>query len=112
MGYETASPADVESILSDEQGGLWFLKDALDTEHLGFSVLELESGANGMEHDHADDGQEEIYYVIDGEATVELADETVTLSANEALRLDAEETRQIHNRSDVRAKLVLVGAPR
>jgi mannose-6-phosphate isomerase-like protein (cupin superfamily) len=112
MGYETASPADVESIMAEEDGGMWFLKDALDTERLGFTVLELEPGREGMEHDHTDDGQEEIYYVIDGKVTVELGEETVTLSANEAVRIDPDEARQVHNSGDERAELVLVGAPR
>ncbi|EMA43105.1 cupin domain-containing protein [Halococcus saccharolyticus] len=112
MGYETAAPTDVDSVVPDEYGGMWFLKDALDTEQLGFTVLELEPDGKGKEHDHETDGQEEIYYVVEGEVDVDLADETVTLSTDDALRLDPEETRQIHNHGDKRAKLVLAGAPR
>ncbi|WP_121742039.1 cupin domain-containing protein [Natronorubrum halophilum] len=113
MGYDTASKTDPESVIDEEWGGMWFLKDELDSDHVGISVLELEPGGKGMEHDEADRGQEEIYYVVSGTAEVGLTDrdETVSLEEDDLIRLDPEETRQIHNRSDERIKLVLVGAP-
>ncbi|WP_226479051.1 cupin domain-containing protein [Natrinema amylolyticum] len=113
MGYDTVAKTDPDSVIDEEWGGMWFLKDELGTEELGISVLELEPEGKGMEHDESDSGQEEVYYVVEGTIDVELADadETVTLETDEAIRLDAEETRQIHNRGDERAKLVLVGAP-
>lgn len=113
MGYDTASKTDPESVIDDESDDMWFLKDELDSDHVGISVLELEPDGEGMEHDEADRGQEEIYYVVSGTAEVELTDrdETVTLEEDDAIRIDPEETRQIFNRSDERVKLVLVGAP-
>jgi uncharacterized cupin superfamily protein len=111
MGYQTASTDDVESVIDEEYGGMWFLKDALGTEEVGLTVLELEPGAKGKEHDHGGDGQEEIYCVVDGEIDVDIEDETVTLGEGDAVRIDAGETRQIHNRGEDRARLVLAGAP-
>lgn len=115
MSYDTASKTDVESVVPEEWGGMWFLKEALETDHIGFSVLELEPGGKGKEHDETGTGQEEIYYVVEGEIEVELrrddGDETVSLEAEEAIRLDPDERRQIFNRGDERATMVLVGAP-
>jgi uncharacterized cupin superfamily protein len=111
MGYDTAAKTDVESVVPEEYGGMWFLKEALDTHQLGITVLELEPGGKGKEHDHAEDGQEEVYYVVEGEVDVDLPDERVTLGPDEAIRLDAAQTRQLVNRGDERVKLVLVGAP-
>ncbi|ELY63990.1 cupin domain-containing protein [Natrinema versiforme] len=113
MGYDTAAKTDPESVIDEEWGGMWFLKEDLDTAELGISVLELEPDGKGMEHDEADSGQEEVYYVVEGPVEVALADadETVELETDDVIRLDSEETRQIHNRGDERAKLVLVGAP-
>lgn len=111
MGYQTASTDDVESVIDEEYGGMWFLKDALGTEEVGLTVLDLEPGAKGKTHDHSGDGQEEVYCVVEGEVDVDFDDETVTLSDGDAVRIDAEERRQLHNRSDRRAKLVLAGAP-
>ncbi|RKD88085.1 cupin domain-containing protein [Halopiger aswanensis] len=113
MGYNTATKTDPESVVPEEAGGMWFLKEELDSDHVGFSILELEPGADGMEHDETESGQEEIYYVVSGTVEVALtdADETVSLEADELIRIDPEESRQISNTGDERAKLVLVGAP-
>ncbi|WP_246998055.1 cupin domain-containing protein [Halosolutus gelatinilyticus] len=113
MGYDTATKTDVDSVAPEEWGGLWFLKGALGADRLGLSVLELEPGRKGKEHDETKTGQEEIYYVVEGAVEVDLTDrsETIALEADEVIRLDPDESRQIHNRGDERAKLVLVGAP-
>ncbi|MDS0478021.1 cupin domain-containing protein [Natrinema sp. 1APR25-10V2] len=113
MGYDTAAKTDVDSVVPEEWGGMWFLKEELETDDLGISVLELEPGGKGKEHDETNTGQEEVYYVVAGTVEVEFedADETVRLETDEAIRLDAGETRQIFNRGDERAKLLLVGAP-
>ncbi len=113
MGYDTASKTDPESVVPEEFGGMWFLKEELESDHVGFSILELEPGGKGKEHDETHTDQEEIYYVVEGTAEIELTDrdETVTLAADEMIRLDSEESRQIFNRGDERVKLVLVGAP-
>ncbi|MXV63625.1 cupin domain-containing protein [Natronorubrum sp. JWXQ-INN-674] len=113
MGYNTAAKTDPESVIDEEWGGMWFLKETLESDHVGFSILELEPDGKGMEHDESDSGQEEIYYVAVGTAEIELpdADETVTLEEDELIRIDPGESRQICNRSDERVKLVLVGAP-
>lgn len=111
MGYDTASTADVDSVVDEEYGGMWFLWDALGAAELGVTLLELEPGARGKEHDHTHDGQEEVYLVVDGAIDVDLAEETVTLGAGEAIRVDPGTTRQLHNRGDERARLVVAGAP-
>ncbi|MFU8867797.1 cupin domain-containing protein [Natronococcus sp.] len=111
MGYDTASRSDVESIIPENAGGMWFLKEALGTDELGLTVLELEPGVEGKEHDEIETGQEEVYYVVEGRVDVEVDGETVSLEGGDAIRLDPEETRQIHNGGDERATLVLAGAP-
>ena len=111
MAYETASTDDVESVIDGEYGGMWFLKEALDTDELGLTVMQLEPGAKGKPHDHSDDGQEEVYCVVEGEVVVEFDDETVTLAENEAVRIDPDQRRQLRNESDDLTRLVLVGAP-
>ena len=111
MGYQKATTEDVESVVPPEWGGMWFLKDPLETEHVGVSIFELEPGGKGREHDEAASGQEEVYLCVGGEVTVELGDDTVVLGENEALRVDPDQSRQVHNRGDERCRLVVVGAP-
>lgn len=111
MGYRKASPDDVESAAPEEFGGLWFLRDALGAENLGVSIAEIAPGASGMEHDHTEEGHEEVYCVVEGEVAVDLGDETVTVGENEAIRVDPGQSRQLHNRTDEPARLVIAGAP-
>lgn len=111
MGYDTATKTDAESVVPEEFGGMWFLKDELDASDLGLSVLELEPGGRGKEHDESESGQEEIYFVVTGTVDIHLDGETVTLGPDEAIRLDSDQRRQIENNGDERAKLVLAGAP-
>ncbi|WP_435358916.1 cupin domain-containing protein [Haloarchaeobius sp. DFWS5] len=110
MAYTKASTADVDSVMDEEYGGMWFLRDALDCEAVGVTVMEMKPGCKGKEHDHTGDGQEEVYVVVAGKVDVELPDETVTIETDEAIRLSADQTRQLHNPYDEPTKLVLVGA--
>ncbi|WP_436930349.1 cupin domain-containing protein [Halosimplex halobium] len=91
-------------------GGLHFLRDELDCENLGVSVLECEPGWTGKPHDHADDGQEEVYVLVEGAATVTVAGDEVPMEPGDALRIDPDERRQIEN-GDAESTFVLVGAP-
>lgn len=111
MGYDTAGTADIDSVIPGEYGGMWFFRDALDADRLGLTLVEYEPGASGKEHDHADEGHEEIYLVVAGEVEVDVAGDTVPLDAGEAIRVDPDTTRQLHNRGDERAEVVVAGAP-
>ena len=111
IGYDRAAPGDVGSAIDDDKGGMWFLKEPLDTTELGFTILELEPEQTSMEHDHADEDLEEVYYVMEGTVEIDVGPDTVTIDENEAIRIDADEQRQINNRRDQTARLVLVSAP-
>lgn len=104
MSYTKVEYDSVEPV----GGGLHFLRDALDCETVGVSVLEVDSGWAGKEHNHGEDGQEEVYLLLDGEATVTIDGEEVSMESGDALRIPAEATRQIY--SDTESKFVLVGA--
>jgi quercetin dioxygenase-like cupin family protein len=105
MSYTKVDSRDVEPIGE----GMRFLRDSLDCEKLGVTTLDADPGWTGKEHDHADDGQEEVYVLLEGSATVTVEGEDVELEAGEALRIPANATRQIHN-GDTESKFVLVGA--
>lgn len=111
MGYTTASTDDVDSVVPDEWGGMWFFRDALDNEQLGVTLLELDPGGKGKQHDHEGTDHEEVYLVVGGELSVEVGDETVTLGDGEAIRVAPETTRQLFNRGEERVRVVVAGAP-
>ena len=105
MPHTKVDSRDVEPIAE----GMRFLRDPLDCEKLGVTVLDADPGWTGKEHDHADDGQKEVYVLLEGSATVTVEGEEVDMDAGEALRIPAEATRQIHN-GDAESRFVLVGA--
>ncbi|MFB6154718.1 MAG: cupin domain-containing protein [Haloferacaceae archaeon] len=106
MSYDKANYENVEPVAD----GLTFLRGALDCENLGVSVLECDPGWTGKPHDHAEDGQEEVYVLVDGDATVTVEGEEVSMTAGDALRVDPEATRQVRN-GDGESRFVVVGAP-
>jgi quercetin dioxygenase-like cupin family protein len=105
MSHTLVSYDDVDPV----GGGLHFLRDALDCANLGVSVLDVEAGWSGKPHDHADDGEEEVYVLVEGTATVTVADETVSMGPGDALRVDSGATRRIDAEAD--SLFVIAGAP-
>jgi quercetin dioxygenase-like cupin family protein len=106
MSYTKVDSSEVEAVA----GGLRFLRGPLGCENLGVSVLTCEPGWTGKPHDHADEGHEEVYVLVEGEATVVVEGERVELTAGDAIRLPPESERTIENGS-VESQFVLVGAP-
>jgi len=106
MSYTKVDYEDVEPV----GGGLHFLRDPLDCEQLGVSVLSCDPGWEGKAHDHADQDHEEVYVLAEGAATVTVDDEEVSMEAGDALRIAPESTRQVHNGDD-ESLFVLAGAP-
>lgn len=118
MDYDVSGTDEVDSVVPEEYGGMWFFREPLDCENLGMTLLELEPGGMGKAHDHAADRQEEVYLVVDGELTIQLggsedepADEEVTLDVGEAIRVAPETRRQLHNHGDERVRIAIAGAP-
>ena len=81
---------------------MFFLRDALDCENLGVTVVDADPGWTGTEHDHADGGHEEVYLVVEGEPH--------DLPAGHAVRVEPGATRRLEAGDDG-ARLVLAGAP-
>jgi quercetin dioxygenase-like cupin family protein len=96
MSHALVDYRDVESV----GGGLHLLREALDCSALGVSVLDCDAGWSGTAHDHADDGQEEVYVLVEGAATATVDGETVSMTAGDALRVDPESTRRVDAEED------------
>ncbi|MGQ4555251.1 cupin domain-containing protein [Halobellus sp. GM3] len=105
MAYTTSNYAD-----GDEKApGMYFLRDALDCENLGFTVIEAEEGWTGMEHDHEDRDHEEVYYLAEGAATLEVDGDEIAMDAGDAVRVAPESSRLLH--AEEPSTLVVAGAP-
>ncbi len=69
---------------------------ALGVTAWGMNVLDIEPGCTGYpEHDHARDGQEEVYLVLRGGATLKAGDESVELAAGMLVRVGPKQRRKI-----------------
>ena len=54
----------------------------------GMNVLEIDKGCSGYpEHDHVKDGQEEVYVILRGSATLRAGDESVEVAAGQVVRV-------------------------
>jgi mannose-6-phosphate isomerase-like protein (cupin superfamily) len=106
MSYTQVNYEDVEPVA----GGLYFLRDALDCSQLGVSVIDCDPGWTGKEHDHGEDGQEEVYVLVEGAAEMAVGGDTVALSQGDALRVESSTSRQIRN-GETESRFVVVGAP-
>lgn len=106
MTYSKVNYGDIEP----KSEGMHFLRDPLAAENLGLTVVEAEPGWTGMEHDHEDEEQEEVYLLVEGEATVHVEGDAVDMEPGDALRIPPEAPRQIEN-GDMPSTFVMVGAP-
>lgn len=106
MVYTKTNYRDVQPVAD----AMHFLRDPLECEKLGVTVLECEPGWAGKEHDHADENHEEVYVLLEGNATVTIEGDPVDLTPGDALRIAPDATRQIRN-GETESSLLLVGAP-
>lgn len=106
MTHTLVNYADVEAV----GDGMHFMRDELDCERLGFTVVDVDGGWTGKRHDHADSAHEEVYYLAAGAANVEVDGEPVDLAPGDALRVSPPATRQVQA-GDEGATLLIVGAP-
>lgn len=106
MSYSRVNYREVDPVAD----AMHFLRDPLGCEGLGVTVVDCPPGWTGKAHDHADGGHEEVYHLVDGEATVEIDGEAVSLTAGDAVRVAPEARRQLQN-GDVASTFVIAGAP-
>ncbi|EMA42243.1 cupin domain-containing protein [Halococcus hamelinensis] len=86
------------------------LREPLGCRRVGVTVTQCAPNWSNEVHDHADDGHEEVYVLITGQATVRIDDEDVPMESGDALRIPSGATRQIQN-GDAVSAFVLVSAP-
>lgn len=105
MSHQRVNYRDVEPLAP----GMHFLRDELDCDAVGFTVVDVDGEWTGKEHDHADDGHEEVYFLVDGAADLAVEGETLSLSPGDAVRVDGADRRQL-TVGDGGATLVVAGA--
>jgi mannose-6-phosphate isomerase-like protein (cupin superfamily) len=110
MGDYTAMKIDdMEAIYG---GAFKRARACLGVTSFGMQVTDLPAGFDRYpEHDHADDGQEEVYIALRGSADVEIDGEHVTLDPDTIVRIGPGAKRKITPGSDGIRMLALGGIP-
>lgn len=106
MSYRKVNYESVEPVAD----AMHFLSEPLKSEQLGVTMVRCEPGWRGLKHDHTDNDHEEVYVLIEGQATVVVNDEPVEMEPGDAIWIPPTATRQIRN-GDAEAAFVLVSAP-
>jgi uncharacterized cupin superfamily protein len=86
----------IDELVAIHHGAVKLAGDELGVQAFGLQVLELPPGFDGYpEHDHAHDGQEEVYVVLAGSAELTVAGEPVAAEAGTLVRVDAAARRTV-----------------
>jgi mannose-6-phosphate isomerase-like protein (cupin superfamily) len=86
----------IDDLAAINHGAVKLAGDGLGVETFGLQVLDLPPAfPDYPEHDHAEDGQEEVYVVLAGSARFEVAGETAEAGPGTMLRVDATAKRKL-----------------
>ena len=93
-------------------GRFLFARKGLGVTSFGMNVERFPAGyADYPDHDHSEDGQEEVYFVVEGSVTLHAGDETFDLTPGTFARVGPEQKRKIVPGDDDVTVLVLGGVP-
>lgn len=94
------------------EGQFRYAAKSLGVSAWGMNVLKLPAGwSDYPEHDHAKDGQEEVYLVLDGNAHMQAGGETFTLEPGVFARVGPGQKRKIVPGPNGVTLLALGGTP-
>jgi len=86
----------IDELGSINHGAVKLAGDELGVQTFGLQVLDLPPGFEDYpEHDHAHDGQEEVYVVLSGSAELSIDGEHVPAEAGSLVRVEPESKRKV-----------------
>lgn len=96
----------------DGKGRFMFARKGLGVTSFGMNVERFPAGyADYPDHDHEKDGQEEVYFVVEGSLTLHAGDESFELTPGTFARVGPGQTRKIVPGDDGVTLLALGGKP-
>jgi quercetin dioxygenase-like cupin family protein len=110
-GYTINSVDEFEE-MEGSGGATWRLaRKTLGAESFGFNVVDIAPGGQIPEHDHTPDNQEEVFIILEGDATMVTDGEEHDAPAGTYCRYAPEVKRTIRNHSDDNVRALLIGVP-
>src|SRR5262245_18016625 len=105
--YSAKRISDMEAIY---RGGFVKARAAPGVTSFGVQVLELPPNLTEFPaHDHAHDGQEEVYLLLEGAAAIEIEDESIPLDRETMVRVGPGTRRKLVT-ADEPARILAIGA--
>lgn len=96
----------------DDKGRFMFARKGLGVTSFGMNVERWPAGyADYPDHDHEQDGQEEVYFVVEGSLTLHAGDESYELTPGTFARVGPGQSRKIVPGGDGVTLLALGGKP-
>lgn len=93
-------------------GCTWRLaRKTLGAQAFGFNVVDLEPGGELPAHNEAESGQEEVFVVLDGQATLVAGEEEHEAGPGTFIRYGSQVRRTVRNDSEAAVRLLLIGVP-
>jgi uncharacterized cupin superfamily protein len=110
-GYTIKSIDEFEE-MEGSGGATWRLaRKTLGAESFGFNVVDIEAGGQIPEHNHAEEDQEEVFIILEGQGTIVTDGTEQDAPAGTFCRFAPEVNRTIRNRSDAPIRALLIGVP-
>lgn len=111
-GDYTIKSIDEFEEMEGSGGCTWRLaRKTLGAKAFGFNVVDLAPGGELPAHDEAESGQEEVFVVLDGQATLVADDDEVNAEPGTFIRYGSGVRRTVRNSSDSDVRLLLIGVP-
>jgi uncharacterized cupin superfamily protein len=96
----------------EDRGTFMFARKGLGVTSFGVNVQRWPAGyENYPDHDHEQDGQEEVYFVVEGSVALQTRDEAFTLTPGTFARVGPSEKRKLVPGDDGVTLLALGGTP-
>ena len=93
-------------------GRFFFARKGLGVTAFGMNVGRFPAGyADYPDHDHSKDGQEEVYFVVEGSLTLHAGDEAFVLTPGTFARVGPEQKRKLAPGADGVTLLAIGGRP-
>ncbi len=108
--YTTLRFADLDNGFADKGGEFYMGREALESPQVGVTWIRLPAGVStqgdkGHYHDH----QDEVYVIVaGGPVEFKVEEETLSLGAGEAIRIDAKALHAVRNGGEDEALVIAV----
>jgi uncharacterized cupin superfamily protein len=108
-GY-TIKNRDEFEVMEGSGDATWRLaRKALGTTSFGFNLVTIGPGGQIPEHDHAENDEDELYVILEGEGVIRVNGEDHPAPAGTYASIDPAVSRTTLNRSDAPVTALLVG---